>query len=79
MTSEAGIGIWFASGEAVTIAGVKYVKVGAALIEDGPQFHDTPEDAQSALADQIEEIGLRILAQAKKYRREVQDGSPLGG
>jgi hypothetical protein len=76
--NEEGVKSWIVSGEPVTVSGVKYLRVGASLVEDGTNWHDTREAAQRAQADNIEEIGQRILAQAKRYRREVPDGSPVG-
>jgi len=68
--SETGITTWYVSGEAVTIGDTKYVRVGGTLMPDGPHFHDTHEDAQRSVADTVEEIGRRIIAQAERFRRK---------
>ena len=70
--TDTGLGIWFASGEAVTIGDTKYVRVGGTLMPDGPHFHDTHEDAQRAVADSVEEIGRRIIAQAERFRSKAE-------
>jgi hypothetical protein len=68
--NEEGVKSWIVSGEAVTIGEVKYVRVGASLVEDGPNWHDTREAAQAAKADNVEAIGQTILAQAERFRAQ---------
>ena len=70
--SENGLTTWISSGEAVTIGDAKYVRVGGTLLEDGPHFFDTREDAQRAVADSVEEIGRRIIAQAERFRSKAE-------
>lgn len=74
-----GVQHFFSTGEAFTTDGVKLVRVGRVTFEYSDGWHDSREAAEAAVADQIEEIGQRIVAQAKRYRREVADGSPAGG
>jgi hypothetical protein len=68
--NENGVGSWIVSGDAVEISGVKYVRVGASLVEDGPHWHDTREAAQAAKADNVAAIGHTILAQAERFRAQ---------
>lgn len=71
-TTETGLATWFVVGEAVTIGDAKYVRVGGTLLDDGTHFHDTREDAQRAVANSVEEIGRRILAQAERFRNKAE-------
>jgi hypothetical protein len=74
-----GVQHFFSTGEPFTADGVKLVRSGRAVLEYEDGWHDSREAAEAAAAGQIEEIGQRILAQAKRYRREVPDGSTPGG
>jgi hypothetical protein len=73
-----GVQHFCSTGEAFTADGVKLVRSGRAILEYEDGWHDSREEAEAAIADQIEEIGLRILSQAKRFRREVPDGSTPG-
>lgn len=75
----AGVQHFFSTGEAFTADGVKLVRSGKTVFEYSDGWHDSREAAEAAVADQIEKIGQRILAQAKRYRKEVPDGSTPGG
>jgi hypothetical protein len=76
---SSGVQHFFSTGEAFTTDGVKLVRSGRAIFEYEDGWHDSREAAEAAVAGKIEEIGLLILAQAKRYRREVPDGSTPGG
>jgi len=76
---NSGVQHFFSTGEAFTADGVKLVRCGRAILEYEDGWHDSREAAEAAAAGKIEEIGLLILAQAKRYRREVADGSTPGG
>lgn len=68
--TELGVTSLIVTGNAVEIAGVKYVRVGASLVEDGSHWHDTREAAQAAKADNVAAIGQTILAQAERFRAQ---------
>lgn len=65
-----GVQTFFTTGESVTLGGVAYVRQGNTLVEDGPHWHDTREDAQRAAADNVAAIGQTILAQAERFRAQ---------
>ena len=68
--NDLGVTSLIVSGYAVAISGVNYVRVGASLVEDGPNWHDTREAAQAAKADNVAAIGQTILAQAERFRAQ---------
>ena len=73
-----GVQHFFSTGEAFTTDGVKLVRSGRVVFEYDDGWHPSREAAEAAVADHIEEIGRRILAQAARYRREAADGAPAG-
>lgn len=78
---EGGVQYVFYSGTVHTFDGTKLVRVNGTHFDYSDGWHDSREAAEASVADRIEEIGLRILAQAKRFRREteVADGSSSGG
>lgn len=65
-----GVGLLPFVGEAAVIDGEPFVKIGSAYIP-ATDYSDTRADAKLIAADEIEQMALRLIAQANKLRAEA--------
>lgn len=70
--SGAGVQWWLDVGHAVTVDTQEMVRLPGGTIVTAEGWHDTPQAAQAAAADRLEEIAGRVAEQARRMREAAR-------
>lgn len=70
---ETGLSHWSSTGEPVDVHGEQMVRLPHGSIVPATDWHPTPAEALRSAAHRIEQIGLRLVAQASSLRAKADE------